>query len=91
MSAASDILDELRAFLGASSDAQIATRFQLTRSSVSNWRVGKGTLSDETALMVAELLGKDPRWMLAVFAAERTRNKAVREVYLQMAEAIKKS
>jgi transcriptional regulator with XRE-family HTH domain len=82
-----DYVDRLRAQLGLTSDYQVAKLLGVKSQHVSGWRRGV-TLSDATALRVAELLQIDPAGVLADMAAERSGDDQVREVWERVARLV---
>jgi len=81
------LLNRLSTHLADASDYRIAKELGVSKTTVSNWRVGKGTMSDATAVRVAELLGENPAYILAVVHAERTESPDAQKVWRKMAAA----
>jgi hypothetical protein len=79
------LLNRLSAHLGDASDYRIAKELGVTKQTVSAWRVGKGTMSDATAVHVAELLGENPAYVLAVVHEERTDSPEAQKVWKKIA------
>ena len=79
------LLDRLATHLGHASDYRIARELGVSRASVSKWRVGKTGMSDDMAVRVAEVVGEDPAYVLALIHGEATENAAVRRVYWRIA------
>jgi plasmid maintenance system antidote protein VapI len=75
----------------AASDYRIAKVLMVSRTTVSNWRVGKGSFSDATALKVAEILGENPGYMLALAAAERATSETERKAWATAAKHLQRS
>jgi len=69
-----DFLDALKYKTGIASDFGLAEYLQITRSTVSAYRLKRCTFSDETALHVADLLGLNRGYVLACVHAEKNRN-----------------
>ena len=82
-----EILDRLAAKLGNASDYRVAQELKVSKATVSNWRVGKGAIGEDNAIRIAELLGEDPKFVLACVLAERTKSKEAKKVLQQMAES----
>jgi DNA-binding XRE family transcriptional regulator len=81
-----EYLKAAKAALGIESDYALAKAIGTTRSNMSSLANGKSTMSDETALKVAEILKKHPAIVLADMHAEREKNPAVRAVWLNVME-----
>lgn len=90
-----DLLNQLRRKIADNegrtrpvSDYRVAQVLGLTNATISNWRVGRGGMSDETGLQVAALLGIDERYVLACLNVERhARNAAVKSAWQRIAAA----
>lgn len=80
-----EYLDALRAHLRLPSDYACAKILGNTVSSISGYRTGRHTFDDATALRVAELLGIDPRRVIADMHAERAKDEKVRAFWQQVA------
>lgn len=91
MTATAEILDRLSTKLDDASDYRIAKELGVTRATVSRWRVGKGSLGDESAIAAAEILGEDPRVILTLIAGERAHSERAKALYKQIAASIGKS
>ncbi|WP_224101016.1 Crp/Fnr family transcriptional regulator [Paraburkholderia caribensis] len=53
------MFDNVKAFAGLSSDAQLAEALNLTRSQISAWRTGKSDLGTLAKLRILDVLGQD--------------------------------
>jgi len=69
-----DLLNELRVKFQLVSDRKVAAHLGLTQSTVQKWRNG-GTMSDEMAAEVAEMLELDVDFVLLAIIAERSKNQ----------------
>jgi hypothetical protein len=85
-----EYLDAVKAKLELPSDYALAKRLEVTSSAISAFRVGKAHLGDDTALKVAEILGRDPIEVIAAAHAERAKNPEVQQVWEQLLEKISK-
>lgn len=86
---ASEWIDRVKAAKGLQSDYGVAKVIGLTRSAVSNYRVGaRPTLDEESALKVAEALGERPEAVYLDQVAERTKSPALREALSRAATAL---
>ncbi|UAB72376.1 hypothetical protein INR79_24270 [Vibrio sp. SCSIO 43132] len=72
------LLNKLRVEKQLDSDRQVAKFLDLNHTSVQKWRHG-GTMSEEVACEVADLLGLDVELVLLSIIAERSKNKRVVE------------
>lgn len=70
-----DYLKLAKAQLGITSDYALAARLGITRSTISGLSLGKGQMSDETCLKIAEILGMPGALVIAHIHAEREKNK----------------
>ncbi|CAK1819928.1 HTH cro/C1-type domain-containing protein [Vibrio crassostreae] len=68
-----DLLNQLRVSKQLLSDRQVAKYLELHHSTVNKWRNG-GTMSDDHAVIVADMLGLDVDFILLAIIAERSKN-----------------
>lgn len=80
-----ELLDRISDALDDASDYEIAQKLEVTRATVSKWRTGHGTMSDETAIKAASLLRENKGALIAEIAAERATTEAVKKSYLEIA------
>lgn len=81
-------LDMAREKLGGISDYALAKKLGFTRSAMSAHRTGKvTTLSNETALQIADILGEEPLRIIADQQAEQAKTDEVRRFWLKIAAA----
>lgn len=83
-----DLLDQVKVRHGLTSDYQLAKHMRWTCQAVSDYRNRGRTLGEAAALQVAEQLGVDPGYVLAVTAAERSQSVAVRDAWKRVAERL---
>ncbi|MBC3930375.1 DUF3693 domain-containing protein [Undibacterium curvum] len=76
-----EYLNHAKEKLGITSDYALAKSLEMSRSGMSALINGKVTMSDETAMKVAEILGKHPAIVLADMHAEREKNPAIQAVW----------
>ncbi|EQB0494824.1 helix-turn-helix domain-containing protein [Vibrio mimicus] len=69
-----DLLNRLRIEKQLVSDRQVAKYLDISQASVQKWRNG-GTMSDEMACEIAEMLGLDVDLVLLAIIAERSKNE----------------
>lgn len=86
-----DFLNDLNSKLGDASDYRVAKELGVTKATVSTWRVGKGTMGEDAALRVADLLGEDPKFVLACVLAERSKSKKAKQVLRQIADGLRRT
>lgn len=70
------LLNRLRVEKQLLSDRQVAKYLDISQASVQKWRNG-GTMSDDMALEVAQMLGLDVDMVLLAIIAERSKNERV--------------
>lgn len=75
------LLDAVRARHGLTSDYQLGQLMGWSTGKVCNYRAGRSRLGDESALAVANALGMDAGYVLAVVAAERAQSAAARAAW----------
>lgn len=71
-----DLLNKLRVNFQLLSDRHVARYLDLHPSTVNKWRNG-GTMSDDHAVMVADMLGLDVDLVLLAIIAERSKSNRV--------------
>lgn len=87
-----EVLNAMSAALGGASDYEIAKRLGVTRATVSKWRTGTGSMSDETALIAASFASQEtPEALLLEMAAERTTSEKARTAYRRIAETLRRA
>lgn len=92
MKSTPDLLDAVKEKKGIQSDYALAAFIGVTRAHVSKWRCGRESLTDEKALQVAEILGIDSGYILALMSAERaqrTNNAAAAAAWTKLADLVK--
>lgn len=70
------------------SDYALAQRLGITRQAISRFQTGNFAMSDEVAMKIAQLCGKNPVFVLADVHAEREKNPEIRAVWLGMIEKL---
>ncbi len=78
-----NLLDRLRLEKQLVSDRQVAKFLEISQASVQKWRNG-GTMSDEIACEVAEMLGLDVDLVLLAIIAERSKNERAIEDFKRL-------
>ena len=68
-----DLLNRLRVEKQLLSDRHVARYLEISAASVNRWRNG-GTMSDDHAVIVADMLGLDVDLVLLAIIAERSKN-----------------
>jgi transcriptional regulator with XRE-family HTH domain len=74
-------LDALKALNGGASDYKIAKLLGVTHQTVSKWRIGKDFFGDSTAIRVANMLGIDPKYVVACAHAERAKEPEEKTIW----------
>ena len=69
----------------AKNDSDIAKKIGATRTAVCDWRAGNTAPSDDHAVRLAELLGKDPGELLAECGAARAKTPETRRAWERIA------
>ena len=80
-----EYLDRVKKELGVESDYALQKPLNLTRSSISKLRHG-GTFSDETAVLVAEILRMHPGIVMLDMHREREKNPQIQAIWSGMLE-----
>ena len=80
-----EFLDAVKTKHGLPSDYALSIKLDLTRSSISRFKLGKDFLGDETAMKVAHLLDLDPAYVVACIHAERAKKPAEKQLWERMA------
>lgn len=89
MQTTTELMDAARAELGVPSDYALAKAMNIDRAVVSKWRNG-GTVGDENALALADILDLDPLYVMAVCHGEREKKENVRRTWARLARLAKK-
>jgi DNA-binding transcriptional regulator YdaS (Cro superfamily) len=84
-----EMLDALRTLAG--SDAKAAPLVGIRQSSFSQWRRRHAFPSDEQARRIADLLGLDAAYVVAIIHGERAKNDETRAVWQRVAAAFGKA
>jgi len=88
-----DFLNQLAKKLGGeeyeASDYAIAKVLGVPRATVSRWRTGAGAIGEDNAIAIAEILGEDPKFVLACVLAERSTSKKAKQVLRQIADGLR--
>lgn len=78
-------LQELKRQRGIRSDYELARILGVSRAGVSKWQNRKSQMDDYRAVLVAQLLGRDPLEVLAWVNCERAKRPAEREFWRSLA------
>lgn len=81
-------LDALKARHDLPSDYAARKILDVSKATISNYRVGKTFFDDDVALKVAALLELDPGYVLACIHEERTKRPQVKEAWHKVAQAL---
>lgn len=74
-------LDALRAALHVNSDAAVAAALNVSRQTISSYRLRGTCMDDDVAARAAALLGIQPATILLDMYAERTRDPAIKRLW----------
>lgn len=85
------LLDAVKSRYSLPSDYALAKFLGLKQQTVSKYRVDGNTLSDETALLVADKLGMDAGEVLAWMHAERAKSPAAKRALEKLARLAHRS
>jgi plasmid maintenance system antidote protein VapI len=83
-----DLMDEVKKAMGATSDYRLAKLLSLEPTTVSNYRNGRSQASDEIALKLAAAINRAPAPILAQIAAERASSPEVAKVWRDAAKVL---
>lgn len=81
-----DLLNRLRVEKQLLSDRHVARYLEINSSTVNKWRNG-GTMSDDMACEIAEMLGLDVEMTLLAIVAERAKDERVIEALRRLEDA----
>lgn len=73
---------------GLKSNYALAKFMGQTETNISRWMNGKGALSDENAMQVADLLGIEQAYVVACIHAEREKIPSVKKMWEHTAEVL---
>lgn len=90
MHTTTEFLDEAKTRLNLPSDYALSKALGTTKQAISNYRNGKTSFDDTTALKVAELLKVDPAVVVAAAHAERARMPAEKAMWQSIYERLSK-
>lgn len=79
-----DFLERLKAKYGGITDYRAHQVLGIPKSTVSAWRTGRTTMSDETALLFAKELDIHPAYVIACAHAERCKNPETVKIWEQI-------
>ena len=77
----SEYLSAAKKALGIESDYALSQRLDVTRQTISKLQSGKHTMSDETAVKIAAIIGKHPAMVLADAHAEREKDPVIKAIW----------
>jgi predicted transcriptional regulator len=80
-----EFISDLKTKTGLDSDYAIAKHLGITKTALSQYRLGKSFLGDQTAMKVAEMLEIDPAYVVACVHAERTKHAAEKKLWERIA------
>ncbi len=83
-----DLMDEVKKAMAATSDYRLAKLLDLRPATVSNYRSGRSQASDEIALKMAGMVNRAPASILAQIASERASSPEVARVWRDAATVL---
>ncbi len=86
--ATTDLLDEIRAVKGLSSDYAVAKLLEVRTQTITSYRTGRTQMSDEMALRAVRVLGRAPAPVFAQLASERSKDAEVAKVWIEAAKML---
>ncbi|GAC1610267.1 MAG: helix-turn-helix domain-containing protein [Aquirhabdus sp.] len=81
-----EYMDLAKKCLGIDSDYALAKHLEIRSSTISNYRSGKSKMDDVIALKIANIVGKNPAFVLADSHAERATNPEIRAIWRAAAD-----
>jgi len=84
MNTTQNYLTRLKAMHGGASDYRAAQILGITQQSVSQYKMGKCQLSDETATKMASELGLDPLKVVAEVKLETSKSRETRQLWARV-------
>ncbi len=91
MKTTADYLDQLRARLDCSTDAEVGERMHWKPQQVSRYRRLLSTFNDSTALRVAELCDDEPEYIFACMRFQKAKEPTIKAVWERAAHALAKA
>lgn len=86
MKTSAEYLDDIKTAHHIESDYAAAKLLGVTRSAVSNYRLGKSGFDEDVALRAAELLRRDPEELMLASRIERAKDDATRAPWVRLAK-----
>lgn len=83
-----DLVDAIKEAKGIKSDYGVAKQLGLAPQTISNYRKGRTTMSDETAVAAAVMLGRAPAPILVQLAIERASTPDVAKVWKEVSKVL---
>ncbi len=84
----SDLVDAVKEAKAIKSDYAVAKQLGLKPQTISNYRKGRTQMSEETAVAVAEMIGRPAAPILVQLATERARTPEVAKVWREVAKTL---
>lgn len=86
-----ELLDEMRKNIQVFSDYALAKQLGVLPQTISNYRHNRTQMSDEVAVLVANILGRAPAPILALLSSERAKTPEVAKIWREAAKALIRS
>lgn len=88
MKTTNEFLDAVKVRHGIESDYALAKLLGVRHTNISNYRTGRSTMSNQTAVKIAELLAMKPMEVIAAAEMERAKNEKERGFWMRYAAAL---
>lgn len=86
-----DWLDALKSKLALESDYQLAAKFKLSRSRVSNWRTGKNGFDEGIGLIIERELGLLPGTVMSWQKAAQSKDANARDYWSKVEDLLRRA
>lgn len=88
MHTTSELLDEAKARHGITSEYRLTRTLGITDTTLRNYRLGATRPDDSVAIRLAELVDRDPLYVIACVNAQRSQDAKVRAMWSSVAERL---
>lgn len=88
MQTTNEFIDAVKVRHGLETDYALAKLLGIRHSNVSNYRAGRSTMDNRTAVKVAELLAMKPMEVIAAVEMERARDEKTKGFWMRYAAAL---
>lgn len=84
-----DFIERLRARLGGLSDYKLGVALGVKTTTITNYSKRGRTMDDKMAKKVADIIGEDPKYVIACCHAQRAENDELTTLWEQIAAKLK--